>query len=68
MASMPWQNTVVVPTLNCEPDFGRQLTDTGAVPPLNVGSVNRTIPFPPLSLSITGSIVGHLNVRGSGDG
>jgi hypothetical protein len=55
----------VVPTLNCEPDFGLQVTVTGAVPPLNVGLANLTAVFPLFPLSITGAIVGHVRLNGA---
>jgi hypothetical protein len=54
----------VVPTLNCEPDFGLQLTVTGVVPPLNVGLANLTAVFPLFPLSVTGAIVGHVRLSG----
>jgi hypothetical protein len=56
----------VVPTLNCEPDFGLQLTVTGAVPPLNVGLANLTAVFPLFPLSVIGAIVGHVRLIGAG--
>ena len=56
----------MVPTLNCEPDFGLQLTVTGAVPPLNVGSGNLTAVFPLFPLSVIGAIVGHVRLNGAG--
>jgi hypothetical protein len=56
----------VVPTLNCEPDFGLQLTVTGAVPPLNLGLANFTAVFPLFPLSVTGAIVGHVRLNGAG--
>jgi hypothetical protein len=54
----------VVPTLNSEPDFGLQLTVTGAVPPLNVGLANLTAVLPLFPLSVTGAIVGHVRLSG----
>jgi hypothetical protein len=63
---MARQDTVVVPTLNGEPDFGLQLTVTGAVPPLTVGSANFTAVFPLFPLSVTGAIVGHVRLNGAG--
>ena len=56
----------MVPTLNCEPDFGLQLTVTGAVPPLNVGLGNLTAVFPLFPLSVIGAIVGHVRLNGAG--
>ena len=55
----------MVPTPNPEPDFGLQVTVTGAVPPLNVGLANRTAVFPLLTLSLTGAIVGHVRLSGA---
>ena len=55
------------PTLSCEPDFGLQVTVTGAVPPLNVGSANLTAVFPPFPLSVTGAILGHVRLSGGAD-
>jgi hypothetical protein len=55
----------VVPMPNCEPDFGLQLTVTGAVPPLKVGLVNLTAPFPLFPLSVAGAIVGHVRLNGA---
>jgi hypothetical protein len=52
--------------MNCEPDFGVQLTMTGAVPPLNVGSANFTSVFPLFPLSVTIAIVGHVRLSGAG--
>jgi hypothetical protein len=59
-------DTVVVPTLNCEPDFGLQLMVTGAVPPLNVGSANFTVILPLCPVSTTGVIAGHFKVSEAG--
>jgi hypothetical protein len=55
----------VVPMPNCEPDFGLQLTMTGAVPPLNVGLPNLTAAFPLFPLSVAGAIVGHVRLNGA---
>jgi len=55
----------VVPTLKCEPDFGLQVTVTGAVPPPNVGLANFTTVFPLFPLSVIGAIVGHFRLSGA---
>ena len=55
----------MVPMPNCEPDFGLQVTATGAVPPLNVGLANLTAAFPLFSLSVAGAIVGHVRLNGA---
>ena len=57
----------MVPTLSCEPDFGLQVTVTGAVPPVNVGLANLTAVFPLFPLSVTGAIVGHVSLSGVAD-
>ena len=54
----------MVPTLNCEPDFGLQLMVTGPVPPLNVGLANLTAVFPLFPLAVTGAIAGHIRLSG----
>jgi hypothetical protein len=55
----------VVPTLDCAPDFGLQLTLTGAIPPLNLGSENFMSVFPRVPLSVTDAIVGHVRLNGA---
>ena len=68
MASVASHDTGVVPTRNWEPDFGVQVTLTGAVPPLDVGLANVTFAFPLLPGAVTGAIVGHARVNGGGAG
>lgn len=63
--------TVVLPTGNCDPDFGRHTTSTGAVPPRTVGAGNRTgavrVPFT-VAVAVTGAIVGHFKVSAPAEG
>jgi hypothetical protein len=56
----------MVPTPNCEPDFGLQLIVTGAIPPAVVGSANFTTVVPLLPLSVTGAILGQVRLSGPG--
>jgi hypothetical protein len=64
-ASVASHTTVVLPTRNCDPDFGRHWTSTGAIAPLTVGAANRTgavgAPFT-VAVALTGPMVGHFNV------
>jgi hypothetical protein len=56
-------DTVVVPTLNWEPDSGVQLIDTAPVPPLDTGFGNLTRAFPLLPEAATGATWGHDSVK-----
>jgi hypothetical protein len=58
MESAAWQETVLFPIGNREPDFGVQLTDTGVVPPLATGLAKVTVAPLPL-VAVTGAIWGH---------
>jgi len=65
-ASVAWHATVVVPTLNVEPEKGEQVIVTGATPPVVVGCGNVIgVPVPVVEPTTP---VGHvmLNVPGGG--
>ena len=66
-ASVASHVTVVLPTGNCDPEFGRQRISTGAVAPLTVGAAKFTgcvgAPFA-VCVAVTGAIVGQFMMSG----